>query len=119
MSENISVSEERLRLILAEFKLELFEKLNAQFATKADASAVEALRLSVKALEVKVAEHDNIKERVMPQFENMQVDVEALKDAASDARAVSRYKKAVIAGGVALVGALGGVLGYGIQSVIG
>lgn len=52
MSEqNITVSEDRLRAILAEFKLDLIERLNREIAHKADIALVAALEKRMTALE--------------------------------------------------------------------
>lgn len=116
MSENISVSEERLRLILAEFKLELFDRLGKDLAAKANVADVEALKATVKGLEAKVTESENLRGRILPEFENMQADVRGLKSAAADASAVSRYKRAVYVAVTAVIGAVGGLIGYAVQA---
>lgn len=117
MTEAISVSEERLLRILAEFKLDLLERLSRDLSAKANVADVDALKATVKSIEARVGEHETVRERVLPQFENALRDVEGLKQAAADASAVSRYKRAVWVVVIAAVGAFGGFVGYAIQTV--
>lgn len=51
VNENITVSEDRLGRILADFKLELFKMIRDELAKKADASDVEALATRVGVIE--------------------------------------------------------------------
>ena len=119
MSDPISVSEERLKLILAEFKLEMFERLSRDFAAKANVADVEALKARVSETERLLSEAKNVRDRVLPQFEGVQKDLDELKAAAADAKAVSRYKRIVIGAIVTGIGLASGAAGYGISLLFG
>lgn len=51
MSDNISLSEDRLRAILAEFKLDLIERLTRELSRKADLAHVDAVEKRLEVLE--------------------------------------------------------------------